>query len=173
MTEAVIAYKYTGMMTKYTTSQPNTKHRRQKRLLEIVRADAIKTQSEIVSRLEQEGFSLTQVSVSRDIRELGLVKSGGRYICPDVTSDIPDIDALSKSVSGFLERATSVGDNLVVVQTLPGTAHSVGLLLDQLDWPDLAGTIAGDDTIFVAVHNAEAGIKLTQTLRKLMKESTS
>ncbi|MCP4676946.1 MAG: arginine repressor [Deltaproteobacteria bacterium] len=147
---------------------PSAKTKRQARLLEIVRTQPVTTQTELAELLIKAGTNCTQVSVSRDIRELGLVKRDGRYVMPDSPADAPDLDDLAGTVGGFIQSAEIVGQNLVVVRTLPGTAHSVALLLDAVDWPGLAGSVAGDDTIFVAVHSSKAGGKVVRKLRKLM-----
>ncbi|MCP4599878.1 MAG: arginine repressor [Proteobacteria bacterium] len=147
---------------------PTSKTKRQTKLLDIVRSQAVTTQAELSSLLIQAGIHCTQVSVSRDIRELGLVKKDGRYIVPDESTDIPDIDELANTVSGFIRSVETVGENLVVVQTLQGTANGVALLLDAVNWPGIAGTVAGDDTVFVAVRSDKAGQIIVRNLRKLM-----
>ena len=91
-------------------------------------------------------------------------------MAPDEPGDQPGIEELAWTSARFLIQAVPVGENLVVVHTHPGTAHSVALLLDQLDWPDLAGTVAGDDTIFAAVQNAAAGRELVEYLNGLKKK---
>ena len=146
------------------------KRERQAKLVEIVRSNPIKTQTELSQQLRRAGISCTQVSVSRDIRELGLIKKDGRYATPDKQADVPNLDALSRAVRGFIQHAETVGDNLVVVKTLPGTAHSVALLLDRVDWNGIKGTIAGDDTVFVAVPSRRTGKAITNNLRRLTKD---
>jgi transcriptional regulator of arginine metabolism len=159
-------------MTKYTKN----KAQRQDALLEIIRAESVRTQTELKERLEERGFVCTQVSVSRDIRELGLSKKAGRYTAP---SDPPppgdtqtiDVEELSSNVRAFVIRVTPVGDNLVVINTMPGTAHSVGVLIDHLHWPDIAGTVAGDDTLFVATRGGRVGVKrIVSKLVSLIKK---
>ena len=144
---------------------------RQAVLLEIVRSEAVSTQAELVRHLEQRGVACTQVSVSRDIRELGLGKRGGRYAVPATAAaaQLPKLEAFAAKVIGFYLGAERVGESLVVVRTLSGTAHSVALLLDRSKWPGLAGTLAGDDTIFVAVRGARAGRDVVRRLNVLLK----
>jgi len=157
------------MMTKHTEHDaPSSKAERQAKLLEIVRSEIIATQTELVTRLEQAGINCTQVSISRDIRDLGLAKRNGRYVVADEKSDTPDLKELARTVGGFIQSIEPVGENLVVVHTLSGTAHSVALLLDKVDWQGIVGTVAGDDTIFVAVHSSDAGRKTVKNLRKFM-----
>ncbi len=156
-------------MTNYSQN-PKSKAERQDKLLGIVRSNTVTTQTELSERLDQAGFPCTQVSVSRDIRELGLVKQSGQYVAPNEPKENPELEGLASTLSGFLKRVEIVGENLVVVKTLPGTSPSVAMLLDQVNWQGLKGTIAGDDTIFVAVENKKAGQTVSRNLRKLMKE---
>lgn len=80
------------------------------------------------------------------------------------------IDEFASSVSLFLKEVTMVGENLIVVKTLPGTAHSVGSLLDRVDWEGLVGTVAGDDTIFIATRGREKGGQgIARKLQRLMR----
>ncbi len=139
----------------------HSKTERQAALLEIIRAESIGTQTELVRKLREKGVVCTQVSVSRDIRELGLSKKAGRYTAPTDATESPAMDVveLSSSVSAFIVRIAPVGDNLVVVNTMPGTAHSVGVLMDNLKWPEIAGTVAGDDTLFLAVLGGRTSVE--------------
>ena len=147
-------------MNKYSEKQrEQSKSARQKALLGLIRGQAIATQGELVKQLQSAGIPCTQVSISRDIRELGLIKQGGRYVAPDggggdLKEEIADLRA---NIAAFIRDISVVGDNLIVVKTMPGTAHSVGLLLDHVSWPNLAGTVAGDDTVFIAVHGGHQG----------------
>lgn len=157
-------------MTNYSPSNPKKlKSDRKKALLDIVRSESPGTQSELVEALRKKGFECTQVSVSRDIRELGLVKKGGRYAAPEGAfvpeGSAVDLAVLSANVRGFVKGIVAAGDNIVVVRTMPGTAHSVGLLVDNLGWPEIAGTVAGDDTLLAAVTGGKTKIK--EVLSKL------
>ena len=131
--------------------------RRREALLELIREHSIGTQGELVDRLNDAGFSCTQVSISRDIRALGLIKRGGRYASPDGSLPTAGVSDLSDNISIFIQNVTVVGDNLIVIKTLPGTAHSVGLLVDSIHWPEVVGTVAGDDTVFLAISGGAAG----------------
>ena len=103
-----------------------------------------RTQSELVAYLEAHGHSVTQSCVSRDLREVGARKVGGRYrIAPERRSELPGLAAL---IEGF----SPAGPYLVVVRTLPGGAQRVAHAIDTEAWPEAAGSVAGDDTIFVA-----------------------
>ena len=103
--------------------------------------------------LKRAGHRVTQSSVSRDLRELGVAKRGDRYVLPD--DDLPDVDNFA-AVAPFVRAITRAGDSLIVVRTTAGAAQSVAIVLDHAAWPEVVGTISGDDTIFVATDGATA-----------------
>ena len=134
--------------------------RRQRALAEIIRSQPIASQEEATDRLGAAGFAVNQATVSRDLAQLGAVKvkKGGAisYALPDQIGESDWAAARLKRI--FAEWVLSVepAGSLVVLRTPPGSAHIVGLALDQAQLAEVAGTICGDDTIFVAVR-AEAG----------------
>lgn len=140
------------------------KSERQAAILAIVRGAAVGRQDEIVARLRARGFDVTQASVSRDLRELGLVKAAGRYVrladLPPARGPLPP-----PGVVGVLRGAEPVGPHLVVVRTSPGHASTVAIELDQQGLTGVVGTIAGDDTIFVAVRGPAGRRRLLDLLR--------
>jgi transcriptional regulator of arginine metabolism len=156
-------------MKKHPDGYP--KQERQTLLLEIVRDQHLSTQEGLVAALHDAGVDCTQASISRDVRELGLVKRGGCYVAPKSANAVPDLDAFAAKIGSFLLRMTAVGEHLVVVHTLPGTAHSVGIYLDGMTWPGLVGTIAGDDTVFVAVTDRSAGDRVIHALEEIREAS--
>jgi len=140
------------------------RRKRHLRILEIITTRPIRTQEDLAAALTAEGWQVTQSSVSRDIAVLGLVKSGGAYQrAVRLPSTDPDQQRISEGVLS-VERA---GDALLVVHTPPGEANRVAVALDRLAWPEVAGTIAGDDTIFVAVRDAPAQRRIMRQLRKV------
>lgn len=142
------------------------KERRQAWLLELTRRTALGRQEQIAARMRRAGFDVTQASVSRDIHELGLVKVDGRYVprASLAANAPPEIPA---AVVGMVRGVEAVGANLVVVRTATGAANSVGVAVDQQAFAGVAGTIAGDDTIFVAVRDARAQRAVLRELRKV------
>ncbi len=120
-------------------------------------------QAELVALLHREGHDATQSSVSRDLRELGVVKGADRYLLPAVE------DALTPShfetVRSFVKGYRAAGPTLTVLRTATGTAQSVAIALDKARWPEVVGTIAGDDTIFVATESGRAQRRLHDHLR--------
>jgi transcriptional regulator of arginine metabolism len=105
--------------------------------------------------------------VSRDLRELGIVKRAGVYTPPDAAASAPVIDDYASTIGAFLRTFGVVGEHLVVIHTLPGTAHSVAFYLDTISWPGVAGTVAGDDTIFAAVQDRAAARRLVRRLSRI------
>jgi len=120
-------------------------------------------QDELVKVLRRQGFEATQSSVSRDLRELGVAKAGDRYIVPageEAASDNP-----FAAVAHFVLEVRTAGSTLTVVKTATGTAQSVAVAIDESAWPEVVGTISGDDTIFIATDDGRAQRKLRERLR--------
>jgi len=122
------------------------KHERQKRLLNLIRAKRISTQEELRTHLERAGVPATQSSVSRDLEDLGVVKHHGSYALPQRNGD---------AARGLLSLDFA-GEVLVVAKCLPGRASSVAVEIDDANLPEIVGTLAGEDTIFIAVHDQKS-----------------
>ncbi|MDX2194588.1 MAG: arginine repressor [Gemmatimonadales bacterium] len=140
--------------------------KRHLRILELISTRAIRTQEELADALVAEGWQVTQSSVSRDIAALGLVKAGGAYRRPvpvAVRADDPDLRRVAEGVLAV----DTAGDVLLVLHTPPGEANRVGVALDRMAWTEVAGTIAGDDTIFVAARDQAAQRTLVRRFRAL------
>ena len=124
-------------------------------ILKLIRAKRIHTQEELAQELSAVDVEATQVTLSRDIRELGLVKTvdGYREMTSGAEKSAPDLGTL---ISEFLQDV-KLAQNLLVIKTTPGGANSMAVALDQSGWPQIVGTVAGDDTILViAADKAEA-----------------
>jgi transcriptional regulator of arginine metabolism len=147
-------------MNKYTG-----KSARQAAILEAISSGGIATQNELVAALKKKGVAATQVSISRDIAELGLVKAGGVYKAATAESGGHDPELPLRT---FVRAVTPAGPNLAVVRCDTGTAPRVGLTLDGLALPGLVGTLAGDDTVFVASDCASSQKKLVDFLNSRM-----
>jgi transcriptional regulator of arginine metabolism len=119
----------------------------------------------LAEALAAEGWEVTQSSVSRDITSLRLIKMNGVYRRPSPTAAPIDPD-LRRIVDGVL-TVEAAGEALVVLHTPPGEANRVAVALDRLAWPDVVGTIAGDDTIFLAVKDNPAQRRVMGEVRKL------
>lgn len=122
------------------------KRDRQKKILSLINAKPIGTQEDLRALLERVGVPATQSSVSRDLEELGVVKHHGHYTLPRTNG---------ASSRGLLSL-DHAGDSLVIAHTVPGLASAVAVEIDAAAIPDIVGTIAGEDTIFIAVRDAKA-----------------
>jgi transcriptional regulator of arginine metabolism len=111
------------------------------------------TQQALVDELTARGMHATQSSVSRDLKDLGAIKTARGYELPQ--ADDAGRDAFA-GVAEFVRAVLPAGSNLVVIKTAIGTAQRVALALDRSDWPEMVGNIGGDDTVFVAVDSAAA-----------------
>ncbi|MBI4874758.1 MAG: ArgR family transcriptional regulator [Acidobacteria bacterium] len=127
------------------------KNYRQSQILKIIRTKNVHTQDELAGELKACGIPAAQVTLSRDIRDLGLVKTqeGYRQIVPDSAGP-----SLATVAAEFLQDIR-VAQNLVVLKTAPGHASSLAIALDQANWSEIVGTIAGDDTILVVAPDSE------------------
>jgi len=134
---------------------------RQGQILKLIRSKRVPTQDDLAHQLKEAyGIQTTQVTLSRDIRELGLVKTHDGYRQVGPSSSGPDVATV---VAEFLQDAR-VAQNLIVLRTSPGNANALAVALDKESWPEVVGTIAGDDTVLiVAPDNATAG-KLREKL---------
>jgi transcriptional regulator of arginine metabolism len=142
------------------------RRKRHLKILEIISTRSVHTQEDLADALSSEGWDVTQSSVSRDIAALRLVKVDGAYRRPApsaVRGRDPDELRIAESVL-TIDRA---GEALLVLHTPPGDANRVAVALDRLAWPEIVGTIAGDDTIFVAVKDAAAQRKIVGQVRRL------
>ena len=135
---------------------------RQREILTLLESIPVASQGEIVSLLEERGIHATQSSVSRDLRDLGVARLGGRYVVPGGAAAAmtaagangeEDLGFRFGDIERFLRGAKPAGPYLTVVFTPVGTAQTVALALDHAGWPEVVGTMAGDDTIFVATAN--------------------
>jgi len=140
--------------------------KRHLKILEIISTRAVHTQEELAEALAAEGWEVTQPSVSRDITALKLVKVDGAYRRAPRGSDSQDPDE-HRIVEGVL-TCEPAGDALVVLHTPPGEANRVAVALDRLAWPAIVGSIAGDDTIFLAVKDRMAQRGVLRAVRKLI-----
>ncbi len=137
---------------------------RRNAILKIVREQAVGRQADLVRLLRRLGHEATQSSVSRDLRELGVLKAGDRYLLMTEREPVNgDFDALA----GFVREVRPAGVSLTVVRTTVGAAQSVAVAVDRAQWPEVVGTISGDDTIFVATAGAREQQKLLQRLHSI------
>ncbi len=140
---------------------------RRQAIVRILRDGHVRRQEDLARLLKTAGFEVTQSSVSRDLRDLGVLKASGRYVLPpdEVSRANGDFGMLGQFVRG-LRRA---GASLTVVRTTIGSAQSVAVAIDRAEWPEVAGTISGDDTIFIATANARAQDALVARLQAIFR----
>jgi transcriptional regulator of arginine metabolism len=141
------------------------RRKRHLKILELISTRAIRTQEELADALAAQGWDVTQSSVSRDIAALRLVKVDGAYRRPPPRAT--QIDPDERRVGEGVLTIETAGDALVVLHTPPGEANHVAVALDRLAWPEVIGSIAGDDTIFLAVKDSTAQRRVLRQVRSL------
>ena len=143
------------------------KHRRQRALAELIRSGARASQEELAERLAALGFAATQATISRDLEQIGAVKARrDGQLSYSLAEDVRN-GAAPRLAAVFRDwvRSVEAAANMVVIKTPPGSAHLVGVVLDQSELPEIAGTICGDDTIFIACRGAGEAKSLSTRLR--------
>lgn len=148
------------------------KARRQAKILELIKHHIIETQEDLADALGREGIPVTQATVSRDIKELQLNKiptGDGRYRygLPEETPSV----SWDKRRRIFQESVLGVdySENIIIVRSLPGTAPGVGSAIDHLGWPEIIGSVAGDDTVMIIVKPKEATPEVVERIAGLMR----
>ena len=147
------------------------KSKRHSKIIEIISQKTIETQEELADELKNLGFDVTQATVSRDIKSLKLIKtqdSRGKYkysIIKNETNDI--VDKLTSILKNTVNSAEDI-NNMVVVKTLNGSANAAAEAIDSLGLGEIAGTIAGDNTIFILLRNNEKAAELVKSIQKMI-----
>lgn len=147
------------------------RNQRHDAILSIIKENSVETQQELTSLLYSVGFEVTQATVSRDIKELGLHKKlnkDGRYVYTSGSDDMQS--PISDEMSIILSKSmisTDYSLNTVVIKTLAGMAQGAASVLDAMKFPECLGTIAGDDTIFVITRSEDASEKLCRRLKTI------
>lgn len=147
------------------------KTRRHTKILELINEFQIDTQEELLRRLRDEGYDVTQATVSRDIKELRLVKtlsSEGKYRYSTGKEPVRDISA--KFYSLFSDSVLNVDNalNITVIKTMVGMAQAVCAAMDTMHWEGVVGTLAGDDTILILCKSEEIAVQQTLEFKKLL-----
>jgi len=157
-------------------ARANLGPKRQQAILEIIRARPVARQAELVELLRERGIEATQSSVSRDLKTLGVTKLDDGYAQPPDTAapvgggatplaETETVDHELNLLGEFVRRIDTAGSNLTVVKTAVGAAQRVAVYLDRTGWPEIVGTLSGDDSIFVATRNAAEQRRLVAKLR--------
>lgn len=145
---------------------------RQVAILDIIEKQEIETQEELASALNARGIRVTQATVSRDIKELRMLKvltPSGKY--KYATGDQADNNLTDRFIRMLAESLLSVSsaNNLIVVKTLSGSANVAAEALDSMHWPEVLGTLAGDNTVLLIIRSNEETITVTSRIREMMK----
>ena len=148
------------------------KNARQAEILNIIQSVEVDTQEQLLEHLRARGFTATQATISRDMKELRLVKEltgrgGYRYTVPAREDSGDQLDRLRKI---FRECVVSfdTAQNIVVIHTLPGLANAAASMLDNLDVPNLVGTLAGDDTAFLAMRDVDTALDFCREIEAML-----
>lgn len=144
---------------------------RRTKILEIISNETIQTQEELADRLNSEGYAVTQATVSRDIKQLNLIKvpaGDGRqkYARHPETKDGIDEKYVNVLRAGF--KSMDMAQNILVIKTISGMAMAVAASIDALDYPQIVGSIAGDDTVMCAVRTVEDTYKVMDMIERLL-----
>ena len=147
------------------------KGQRHIKIREIINTSAIETQDDLVDALRAAGYVVTQATVSRDIKELHLIKvpmdnGSYKYSLPTDQKFNP-IHKLKRALNdNFL--SIDAAENLIVLKALPGTANAIGVLIDNLEWPEIMGTISGDDTLLLICRSKEQSARVAKQILALL-----
>ncbi len=143
--------------------------RRRRRVTEFIAAGGVHSQEQLRELLESEGIEATQATLSRDLRELGVVKGSEGYTLPGSGQGLPaprSTKELERALRDHLQTAQTAG-TLVVLRTAPGHAQALAVVIDAVRLPEVVGTLAGDDTLFMATKSNTAAESLTETLSEM------
>ncbi len=140
---------------------------RQGQIRKLIHAKQIHTQEELATELRHVGVPATQVTLSRDIRELGLVKTGAGYVEPGEAASTVRTDVATAVRDTVFD--IKVAQNLLVLRTPPAHANAVASALDQAEWPEITGTVAGDDTVLVVTPDAKTAQSLQARFLTFLK----
>lgn len=144
---------------------------RQSKIIELINKYDIATQDELAEKLNEEGFNVTQATISRDIRQLKLTKMAlnnkkQKYIAVQSTDGWISDKYLRVLRDGFL--TIDIAENLVIIKTVAGMAMAVAAVIDGLQWEEILGCIAGDDTIFCAIRTKEEALTVVDKIKELI-----
>jgi len=154
----------------------SSKAERQKAILDIIAKQAVSTQAELKDLLKERGIEADQATLSRDIRELGLIKAsddGTHYRYAPVEAVAPPVHMKASAILARLVLKIDCSGNLLVIKTDPGEASPIGLALDRMGWSEVVGTVAGDDTLLVVVKEGSPARKLAKKILDLKSHQKS
>ncbi len=141
---------------------------RRNQILDLLKRDPPATQAELCEKLVRRGIRVTQATISRDIEEMGLIKTRAGYRLPDSSDPFASSQPTLAIILKEFLREVHKASNLVVIKTHPGNAHSVAAALDATEWPEVLGTVAGDDTVFVATDGVRQAGRIRRRILDLV-----
>lgn len=142
------------------------RERRRQAILKVVRENRVRNQAHLLILLRNKGIVGTQPSISRDLQELGIRRVDGIY----VLEEPPTLEETEfQRVAAFIHRTDRMGPHMTLVKTQAGAARVVAIAIDNAQWPEVGGTIAGEDTILVATSNMENQNRLVRRLGKFLQ----
>lgn len=142
---------------------------RQQKILELIVANEIDTQEELCAELNKLNFNVTQATISRDIKDLKLYKVSGtkkkyRYAC--LESDDDSVSGKMKNLFRECVQSINYANNIIVIRTLRGNGSTAGIFVDSLQFKEIIGSVAGDDTLLIVVDNNENTVHIADKLRE-------
>ena len=147
------------------------KNSRHIKILEIITENVIETQDDLIEKLRESGFAVTQATISRDIKQLGLVKTAtksGGYQYTASKNEVSGNETKFKNIMKETVLSAQNAENIVVVKTYPGMANAAAAAMDALAGDEIVGSIAGDDTIFVVVRTDEDAEDFTEFVKEII-----
>ena len=148
------------------------KKNRHNTILSLINTKSIETQGELTQELLKRGFSVTQATVSRDIKDLHIIKmqtGDGRYRYAQTgTQNLPKGNDRIKSIFSNSVLSVDCALNQIIIKTLSGMAQAAAITMEGMNWPEVLGTIAGDDTVLVIVRNEQKAKSITERLRSII-----
>jgi transcriptional regulator of arginine metabolism len=151
-------YKYTLNLSSGRNKEEAMRYARQNKILDIIKAHEIDTQEKLAEHLRDAGYKVTHATVSRDIKEMQLVKTvsdrGKSFYTLPAKMDAPLSDRFKKILKETIQ-SIDAAENLIVIKTLSGCANAAGEAIDTSDYPEIVGTLAGDNTLLVIVDKKE------------------
>lgn len=148
------------------------KSKRHLKIIQIIKNNDISTQEELANLLQNDKIDVTQATVSRDIKNLGLIKvptetGGYKYAMPPERERITMLGWVRRMFRDFVVDI-GISDNIMVIKTLPGTSSGLASAIDNMEWQEVLGTIAGDDTIFIVLRDKSKSDELFNRLKDLI-----
>ncbi len=149
-----------------------TRNARQVKILEIITENVVETQDDLARMLKDAGFNATQATISRDIKELGIVKVSIDGKRQKYIREFSDRNVSNKLISIFKHAVVSINCavNILVIKTMSGSANIAGMMLDRLENPDILGCVAGDDTVMAVTKSEDAAKQISETLTVLLEQ---